>query len=449
MDSGDSVRHLNKLEDYLYEIPQSGDMNVPALIYIDQKLLDKVQEDKSLDQVVNVAALPGIYKYSLAMPDIHQGYGFPIGGVAAFSTKDGVISPGGVGYDINCGVRLLKTDANFEDIKDKLEEIGEKLLRHIPSGVGRGGKIKVDIEKVLTQGSKAVGEPDLENIEEQGCLKYADASKVSNHAKKRGRDQVGTLGSGNHFIEVQRVSEVYQDKFGLQKDQIVIMIHTGSRGLGHQVCTDYIKKLQKYIVEKNIKLADRELIYAPFGSQLAEDYLGAMSAAANFAWANRSALTNLTREIFDQYNIKLETLYDVAHNMAKIETHDNQELCVHRKGATRAFPDQPVLIPGSMGTASYVLSGTEKAMSETFGSVCHGAGRTMSRRSAKKLVQGRTLQDDLKQKGIIIKSYSMRGLAEEAPLAYKDIHNVIDVITKAGLCEKVAQLKPLVVIKGD
>lgn len=455
---------MRKIKDYLYEISKEYryDMQVPARIYVDEKLLADVLQDRSLEQAINVATLPGIYKYSLAMPDIHQGYGFPIGGVAAFSLENGVISPGGVGYDINCGVRLLKANCNYQKIQSIQGELAHNLLRHIPSGVGRGGKVKTKgevLDQVLRDGASwAVKngygvKEDLKNIEENGCLRAADPNKVSEQAKKRGADQVGTLGSGNHFIEVQRVSEIYSqeiaNKFGLFKNQIAIMIHTGSRGLGHQVCTDYIRKLQKYIIEKNIKPADRELIYAPFGSALAEDYLAAMSAAANFAWANRQVLAHLAQEVFAPFGINLETLYDVAHNIAKIEEHDNKKLCVHRKGATRAFPGQPVLIPGSMGTASYVLQGTKQAMQESFGSVCHGAGRVMSRRRAKQQAQGKALQQQLKEQGILVESYSMRGLAEEAPLAYKDIHNVVDVVAKAGLAEKVAQLKPLIVIKGD
>lgn len=456
---------LKKIKSYLFEIPKSyrEDMNVPCRIYVNKKMLEKVMEDRSLEQAVNVATLPGIYKYSIAMPDIHQGYGFPIGGVAAFKTSEGIISPGGVGYDINCGVRLLKSDLKFSDVEKYLDGLGEKLLKTIPSGVGKGGKLKVqgkELDDVLNTGTKwavkkKLAEPeDLDHMEEGGSMEQADASKVSDQAKKRGEDQIGTLGSGNHFIEVQRIDEILDEDhakdWGLEKNQITVMIHTGSRGLGHQIATDYIKKLQKYIVEKNLQLADRELIYAEYNSPIGQDYLQAMAAGANYAWCNRSMLTHLARRVWQEvFGSGLDLVYDVAHNIAKVEEYDGVEVIMHRKGATRAFPGQPVLIPGSMGTASYVLAGTEKAMQETFGSVCHGAGRTMSRHKAKKMVQGRKLQDDLKGKGILIKSFSMRGLAEEAPLAYKDIDNVVNIVTEAGLARKVAKMKPLVVIKGD
>ncbi|MBU0731675.1 RtcB family protein [Patescibacteria group bacterium] len=456
---------LIKIESYLYEIPKSfrEDMNVPCRIYVNKEMLEKVMEDRSLEQAINVATLPGIQKYSIAMPDIHQGYGFPIGGVAAFKSSDGIISPGGVGYDINCGVRLLKSSLSFNEVEKYLYGLGEKLLKTIPSGVGKGGKLKVtgaELDEVLNTGAKwavkkkLAGPEDLEHMEEGGCMEQADASKVSDQAKARGKDQIGTLGSGNHFIEVQRIDEIldenYAKQWGLEKNQIVIMIHTGSRGLGHQIATDYIKKLQKYIVEKNLQLADRELIYAKFNSPIGQDYLKAMAAGANYAWCNRTMLTHLTRKVWREvFNSELDLVYDVAHNIAKIEEHDGVEMIMHRKGATRAFPDQPVLIPGSMGTASYILAGTQKALEETFGSVCHGAGRTISRQKAKKMVHGRRLQDDLKEKGILVKSFSMRGLAEEAPLAYKDIDNVVNIVTEAGLAKKVAKMKPLVVIKGD
>jgi tRNA-splicing ligase RtcB len=387
--------------------------------------------------------------------------------VAAFDFQKGIVSPGGVGYDINCGVRLLSSQIDYSEIKERLAEIGEILLKTIPSGVGKGGKIETrgkDLDQVLEKGAKwclenEIGEAeDLKNMEEGGCLEEADSAKVSEQAKRRGMDQVGTLGSGNHFLEIQKIEKVFDReaarKMGLVEGKIAIMIHTGSRGLGHQVATDYIKKLQKYSQEKKIKLADRELIYAYLKDDLAKDYLAAMSAAANFAWANRTALAHLARKSFKGMGIiektsDLKLVYDIAHNMAKVEEHDGKKLCVHRKGATRAFPNQPVLIPGTMGTSSYVLVGQKEAMRQTFGSVCHGAGRVMSRKKAKSQVSGKELQEKLLKRGIHIKSYSIRGLAEEAPLAYKDIDNVIEIVEMAKLAKRVAQLKPLVVIKGD
>lgn len=479
---------LNKINDYIWEIPKThrSDMKVPARIYTDDKMLDDILKDYSLEQLVNITTLPGIQKIAYAMPDIHEGYGFPIGGVAATLYPDGVISPGGIGYDINCGVRLLKSELNFSEVQPHLDELTNKLFHEIPSGVGRGGKIKLDskkLDEVLEQGVEwAVKEgygnkEDLNHIESSGKLSDADPGAVSNHAKKRGRDQLGTLGAGNHFIEVDKVDQILDENhastFGLKSGQIIILIHTGSRGLGHQVATDYIRLMNKVMPKYNIKVPDRELVCVPLSSKEGTDYFNAMAAAANFAWANRQLITWEVKKVWGKIfsGSKLSILYDVAHNIAKIESHtldnfqfpisnfqtnsDNQssnpkivKLIVHRKGATRAFPEQPVIIPGSMGTASYVLAGTTQAMQESFGSTCHGAGRRMSRHAAKRTISADKLQADLKKEGIHIKTGSIGRLVEEAPQAYKNIHNVVNIVHKAGIAKKVARLKPLVVIKG-
>lgn len=475
---------LKKITNYLWEIPKShwDKMNVPARIYADEKLLEKVFEDRSIGQLVNVATLPGIQKYALAMPDMHEGYGFPIGGVGAFDVKEGIISPGGVGYDINCGVRLLKSQITFEEIKDKILPLVNQIQRDVPSGLGSRMKDKlndIQLKRILENGVKelvgqGIGEKlDFENCEEYGSMKNADPEKVSERAKNRGKDGLGTLGSGNHFLEAQRVEEIFDEevakKFGLFLGQVTIMIHCGSRGLGHQVASDYIREFLKYSQKNNIRLADRELVYASIVSKEGKNYLGAMAAAANFAWANRHTISHNVRgawkRILGDSGGKLELLYDVAHNMAKFEEHEiNKEkkmLCVHRKGATRAFPagrkelpehfaaiGQPVIIPGTMGTASYVLVGAEEAMNQTFGSVCHGAGRIMSRKKAKKIVDIGQLRKELEQKGIVIRVASGGELGEEAPAAYKDIDNVVNVVASAGLARKVARLRPLGVVKG-
>lgn len=461
-----SKKDLIKIHNYLWEIPKSfrTDMRVPARFYASEKMLEEIFRDRSLEQLVNVATLPGIQGHALAMPDMHEGYGFPIGGVAAMDYGTGIISPGGIGYDINCGVRLLASDKNFDGIKEKIEKIAGMLYKEIPSGVGRGGKLKLsdkELDEVLEQGAqwavkKGFGnKKDLENIESSGRLETANAQNVSEHAKSRGGDQVGTMGAGNHFVEVDRVEEILDEehakKFGLFKNQVVILIHTGSRGLGHQVATDYIKIMVRTLDKYKIKIPDLELACAPFNSEEGQKYFSAMSAAANFAWANRQVITwhvrNVWKEIFGA-EAKLNLIYDVAHNIAKIEEYNGKKLIIHRKGATRAFPEQSVIIPGSMGTASYVLAGTEKAMEESFGSVCHGAGRRMSRHQALREVQGRQLKEELVAKGIAVETGSIKGLAEEAPLAYKDIDDVVNVVADAGLAKKVARLKPIAVIKG-
>jgi len=479
-------RDFNRIDKYLYEVPQSfrGDMRVPARFYADPELMEGALGDKSLEQLVNTATLPGVVKHALAMPDIHQGYGFPIGGVVATELPDGVISPGGVGYDINCGVRLLATHLQQEEIAPHLDVLASTVYANCPSGVGKGGNIRLktgELERLVEDGASwalARGfatQSDLERTEERGCLKGADASKVSQRAKDRGKSQVGTLGAGNHFIEVDVVTEVFDDeaagRLGLLPGQVAVQIHCGSRGFGHQVCSDYVKRFQKAVHQYGISLPDRELVCAPLSSPEGQDYLAAMKAAANYAFANRQVLTYHIRRSFEQAlagkvkNHHVYQIYDIAHNMAKVEDHQvdgrRVKVCVHRKGATRAFgpgsavlPDvyrdigQPVLVPGSMGTASWVLLGTEGSMAQTFGSTCHGAGRTMSRSKAKKTVWGADLREELEAGGIHIRAGSMAGLAEEAPVAYKDVDRVVEVVHGAGIAKKVARLQPLAVIKG-
>lgn len=475
--------NLVKITDYIWEIPKSyrADMKVAARIFASQKMLPEIFRDKSLDQLVNVAALPGIVGQALVMPDAHEGYGFPIGGVAATEYPDGVISPGGIGYDINCGVRLLKSALTFDDINHHQGILAKKLFEAIPSGVGRGGRVKLDnkqLDAVLQNGANwAVANGygqrgDTKFLESGGVLINADPSCVSDQAKQRGHDQIGTLGAGNHFVEVDKVEEIFEQDiartFGLFKNQVVVLIHTGSRGLGHQVATDYIRTMLTKLSDYGITLPDRELACAPLSKKEGTEYFNAMAAAANFAWVNRQLITRATRQVFQELFPKsssLSILYDVAHNIAKVEEHKvgtkSKKVIVHRKGATRAFgpnrPDlieeykktgQPVIIPGSMGTASYVLVGTDEAMSLSFGSTCHGAGRRMSRHAAKREVQGKKLKVELEKEGIFIQTGSIRGLAEEAPIAYKDIHDVVDVVHQAGIAKKVAKLRPVVVVKG-
>ncbi|HBR70520.1 TPA: RNA-splicing ligase RtcB [Candidatus Dependentiae bacterium] len=478
-----SIRDLVQITENIFEIPKSfrHDMRVPARIFANKRILEDIAEDKSLSQLVNVATLPGIQEYALAMPDIHQGYGFPIGGVAAMSVDNGVISPGGIGYDINCGVRLLATELHLKDVKHDLEVLATHLFNAVPSGVGRGGLLELTMDKlnlILKNGASQMvkfgygEESDLEYCEERGCLAIADPAKVSEQAKKRGADQVGTLGAGNHFLEVQHVEKIYDvtiaKTFGLFEGQLVIMIHCGSRGLGHQTCTDYVRKMVSKLDEWGINLPDRELACAPFKSPEGQDYFKAMAASANFAWANRHTIGHNVRNVFKKIFGKdtvVRTVYDVSHNMGKIETHlingYEKKVVVHRKGATRAFGPgnsvlpakyqpigQPVLIPGTMGTSSYILAGTQEAMDISFGSTCHGAGRRLSRTSAKKMVGGSELRSQLEASGIILRCKSDRGLAEEAPIAYKDVDNVVRVVCEAGIAKKVAQVRPLAVIKG-
>jgi len=477
---------LNKIDDYRWEIPQDyhTGMRVPGLIYASSTLLEKIRQDQAPEQVANVAFLPGIVAYSFAMPDIHWGYGFPIGGVAATSLDNGVISPGGVGFDINCGIRLVRTNLTQKEVKPKIELLVNELFRTIPSGVGSKGKIKIsynEMRNVLKRGSKwAVEkgfgwEEDILFTEEKGCMKDANPDLVSKHAIERGKPQLGTLGSGNHFLEIQVIDKVYDAKIaselGLEEGQITVMIHTGSRGFGHQVCTDYLVTMQKAVHKYAISLPDRQLACAPLNSSEGRNYYAAMACAANYAWANRQCIMHWTRETFAKIfqasakDLGMRLIYDVAHNIAKIEEHilkgKKIKLCVHRKGATRAFPPfhpdipekykkigQPVLIPGDMGRYSYCLVGTKKAMEETFGSTCHGAGRVMSRTSAKKQARGRDIQQELREKGIIVKAESRGILAEEMSDAYKDVNEVVEVMHQTGISKKVVRMKPLGVIKG-
>ena len=456
---------LTKLSHWVWEIPQSyrPDMRVPARVYTSERMLDSVLGDRSLQQLINVAALPGIQKYALAMPDVHEGYGFPIGGVAAVDAEEGVISPGGIGYDINCGVRVLRTGETADSIRPKLRQLAHSMAREIPSGVGKGGKHALrgaDLDAILRDGAaRAVeagfGEPgDLERIESAGRLEGADPFAVSGEAKQRGGDQLGTIGSGNHFVEVDVVETIFDEaealRFGLRLGQVVIQIHTGSRGLGHQVATDSIRSMMKAMPKYGISLPDRELACAPIKSPEGERYLRAMAAAANFAFANRQIITAGVRRAWQHEfgGDGVDILYDVAHNVAKVEEYDGRSMVVHRKGATRAFPGQPVLIPGSMGTSSYLLVGREKALTETFGSSCHGAGRVMSRAEAKRKINVQELKARLESMGIVTAAGSTKGLVEEAPEAYKDVDAVVDVVAQAGIAGKVARIKPMAVIKG-
>lgn len=464
--------NLIKIQDYLWEIPKSfrSDMRVPSRVYASEKMLEEIFRDRSLDQLINVATLPGIQNFAIAMPDIHEGYGFPIGGVAAFDAEEGVISPGGIGYDINCGVRLLRSEKTFDEIKSYLAKLGSALYKEIPSGVGKSGRLNLkgkDFDAVLKNGAKKMIEMgygnanDLEHLESNGVLENAEPSLVSETAKSRGRDQLGTMGAGNHFVEIEAVENIFSEdeakKLGLFQNQTVVLIHTGSRGLGHQVATDYIRIMMKSLEKYKINLPDRELASAPFKSKEGQDYFKAMSAGANFAWANRQLITWEVRKAWaDVLGVgggNLEIVYDVAHNIAKIEEHilnskGKKRVVVHRKGATRAFPNDPVLIPGSMGTGSYVLVGCEKSLKESFGSTCHGAGRRMSRHQAKREIRGSELKKKLEDQGIVINAGSFSGLAEEAPEAYKNVDEVVEIVSLAGIAKKVAKLKPIAVIKG-
>jgi tRNA-splicing ligase RtcB (3'-phosphate/5'-hydroxy nucleic acid ligase) len=459
-------KDLEKIHDWLWEVPRSfrPDMNVPARVYASEEMLDAILHDRSLEQLVNVATLPGIRKYAIAMPDVHEGYGFPIGGVAAVDARDGAVSPGGIGYDINCGVRLLRSGQSFDDVQPLLEKLAHSIAREVPSGVGRGGRVRLkgaDLDLVLRDGARRAVElgygeaEDLERIESGGCLDGADPDDVSEAARERGHDQLGTIGSGNHFVELDRVSEIYDEeearRFGLVRDGIVVQIHTGSRGLGHQVATDSIRVMTKTMPKHGITVADRELACAPLSSSEGQRYLRAMAAAANFAFANRQLITAGIRRAWKHElgGDGLEIVYDVAHNVAKVERYPEVgDVVVHRKGATRAFPGQAVLIPGSMGTASYLLVGQEGAMQQTFGSSCHGAGRTMSRTKARTEINATELRTRLRNLGIVAEAGSSKGLVEEAPEAYKDIDSVVDVVARAGIAKKVARFRPVAVIKG-
>jgi len=477
---------FKRISEQVWELARDfrEDMRAPARLYADEALLDAALTDNSIEQLVNTATLPGIVKYAIAMPDIHQGYGFPIGGVVATRLPEGIISPGGVGYDINCGVRLLASEALVDEISPFLGELVSALYHNCPSGVGVHGEIKLhdaELDKVLVEGGSwarrrgLARNEDLEHTEEFGAMPGADPEYVSHKARERGRGQIGTLGAGNHFIEVDGVAEVYDEttaeRLGLLPGQAVVQIHCGSRGFGHQVCEDYVARFQKTVRDFGIELPDRELVCAPFESEEGQHYFHAMACAANFAFANRQVLAHHIRRSFEEVlagkvrAFDLHQVYDIAHNMAKIEEHEvggrRMQLCVHRKGATRAFgpgspglPDdlrdlgQPVLIPGSMGTASYVLVGTRGSMEQTFGSTCHGAGRVWSRARARKMVRGEELRQELKSRGIVVRAGSMSGLAEEAPQAYKDVSRVVDVVERAGIGKKVARLEPIAVVKG-
>ena len=480
------LSELIKISDYEWEIPRTyrEDMRVPVRLFATRELLEKVMQDKSLDQAVNAATLPGLVGHVLVMPDMHQGYGFPIGGVAATRYPDGVISPGGIGYDINCGVRLLASQIKVEQVENLLDDLAGALNQHCPSGVGEKGVVRLsesELEQVCREGSRwalrngYASEADIRRTEEEGCLAGADPHKISQRARQRGRPQLGSLGSGNHFIEIDVVDQVFDARaanvMGLTPGNLVVQIHCGSRGFGHQVCSDYVDIFQSAVRRYGIHLPDRELVCAPLDSPEGQDYLAAMRCAANYAFANRQVLAHYARLAFESVlagqvkNWNLHQVYDIAHNMGKIETHEVEgkrlKVCVHRKGATRAFgpgsleiPEeyrpigQPVMVPGSMGTSSWVLVGTEKSMTRSFGSSCHGAGRVMSRSAAKRAVRGEKLRQELEQAGIRIRAGSMAGLAEEAPSAYKDVDAVVATVCGAEIARKVARLIPVAVIKG-
>ncbi len=474
---------FKKINDYLWEIPKSFrlDMRVPVRIYASEKMLEKIISDKSIPQLINGATLPGITKYSIAMPDCHEGYSVPIGFVGAIRTSDGIISPGACGFDINCGVRLLKSKYSEKEITPYLEKLIIEIQRQVPSGLGKGRKVKLSIEKInrILEGGlseivkQGYGEDeDIENCESNGRLEWADASAVSSHAKNRGRDQVGTLGSGNHFCSLEKVEEIFDkeiaDVFGLFEGQIVVLIHTGSRGLGHQVCSDYLKEFIPLMEKKyKIKVPDKEFACVPFISSEGQRYFKAMASVANYAWANRQMITYFIRKSWEDILGKssLSVLYDVAHNIIKKEKYlingKETEFAVHRKGATRAFPPnhpeipekyqktgQPVIIPGSMGTPSYVLSGQKKG-EQSFYSSAHGAGRAMSRHAAMRKTRGDQEVKKLKERGILIKCQNLRRIAEEAPMAYKNIHDVVEVVHESGLSKKVAKISPIAVLKGE
>ncbi|MFC2025797.1 RtcB family protein [Chloroflexota bacterium] len=481
-----SMTDMIQISSYEWEIPASfrSDMRVPVRIFATRKLLEKVMTDRSLEQAVNSATLPGLVGQVMVMPDMHQGYGFPIGGVAATRYPDGVISPGGIGYDINCGVRLLTSQISYHTVRDRLDELAITINNHCPSGVGKKGFLRLteqELNRVCREGSRwaykngYANELDLRRTEEGGCLEGANPRNVSKRAKERGRPQLGTLGAGNHFIEVDIVDNIVApgaaQVLGLEEGNLVVQIHCGSRGFGHQICSDYVRELQKAVHRFGIKLPDRELVCAPLNSPEGRNYLSAMRCAANYAFTNRQVLAHYVRNAFEQVfaglvsNWDLTQVYDIAHNMGKIESHkigtEKVRVCVHRKGATRAFgpgsPEipteyreigQPVMVPGSMGTASWVLVGTVESMNKSLGSSCHGAGRVMSRHKAKKQVRGDILLRKLESEGIHIKAGSMSGLAEEAPQAYKDVDEVVNTVAGAGIARKVARLRPVVVIKG-
>ena len=477
---------LHRLGPVSWEIPVSyrQDMRVPVRLFADDKLLNACLDDQSLTQAVNASTLPGLAGHVIVMPDVHQGYGFPIGGIAAARISDGVVSPGAIGYDINCGVRLLSSQIPLQDAEPHLADLATALYSHCPSGVGTKGSVPLtgkELDRVCREGSTWAlrqgwaSAEDLACTEEEGCVDGADPTSVSPRAKERGRPQLGTLGAGNHFLEVEVVDEIFDPSaaqaMGLQAGCLVLQIHCGSRGFGHQVCSDYVAELQPAVRRYGIQLPDRELVCAPIDSPEGRRYLAAMACAANYAFANRQILAHLARQAFEEVlrgrvrRWQLHQVYDIAHNMGKIEEHTiagvPERVCVHRKGATRAFGPghpslppvyrsigQPVLVPGSMGTASWVLVGSSDSMSLSFGSCCHGAGRVMSRHEAKRSVRGDQLRRDLEERGVRVRAGSLPGLAEEAPQAYKDVDAVVEVVTRAGIASRVARLRPVAVIKG-
>jgi tRNA-splicing ligase RtcB (3'-phosphate/5'-hydroxy nucleic acid ligase) len=470
------MSELEQIGEVLWEIPaaERSDMRVPARVFADRELLAAIERDASLEQIQNVATLPGIVEAALAMPDVHQGYGFPVGGVAATELPDGVVSPGGVGYDINCGVRLLGLPLTEGELGPRREPLVHEISRAVPAGAGKTkGRTRrgTELDRVLREGPRALGaSEDLERTESDGCLPGADPGAVSERAHERGAGQLGTMGSGNHFVELQRVARVFDEHaaeaYGLRENQLTVLIHSGSRGLGHQVCTDYVKRMDAAMRRYGIELPDRQLACGPASSPEGRDYLAAMAAAANYAWANRQAIADAVRaavaRVLGRESAEgTRQVYDVAHNVAKVERYQGRDLLVHRKGATRAFPagsaeipepyrdvGQPVFIPGSMGTSSFVLAGEPGSIELAFGSTCHGAGRRLSRTGARKQVAGAELRRELEARGIVVRSPSNKGLAEEAPLAYKDVERVVEIVERAGLSRRVAQLTPIGVVKG-
>ncbi len=476
---------LSKIDDNTWELPENykAGMRVPGRIFVSEKLIHHLEKD-AIEQVANVATLPGIQKYSMAMPDAHVGYGFPIGGVAAFDKEEGIISPGGVGFDINCGVRLIRTNLREEDVRPNIKELVENLFRDVPSGVGSKSRIRAsdsELDDAFMHGSRWAVEAgygvkgDIENCEGSGFIPGADPSQVSDKARKRGKPQFGTLGSGNHFLEVQYVDKIYDSGvarvFGLEEGQVTVMIHCGSRGAGHQICTDHLRVLSQAVKKYGIDIPDKQLACAPAQSDEAQNYFKAMACAANYAWANRQVITHWTRGVFERFfgrdmdDLGMDLVYDVAHNVAKLEEHlingKKKEVYVHRKGATRAFPPgyhdlpsaykdvgQPVLIPGSMGTPSYILHGTTAAMDISFGSACHGAGRVMSRGQAKHEFYGEKIKQELEAKGITVRATHPSVIAEEAPGVYKSSSDVVDVVHNLGIARKVARVLPIGVAKG-
>lgn len=471
---------LQPIDDVIYEVKPDArpGMRVPLRVFADEELLSKIRSDRSLEQLANVSTLPGIARFALGMPDMHEGYGFPVGGVAATRAPDGVISPGGIGFDINCGVRLLASNLNRGEI-GSLDGLVHELSRSVPTGYGRQGRLELtdaDLDDVLNFGCPhliarhGVGDSsDLCFLESGGALEQADSEKVSERAKHRGKNQLGTLGGGNHFLEVQVVDKVFDEEaasaFGLHRGQVTVLLHSGSRGLGHQVCTDYVRVMDEELDRTGVRLVDRQLAAAPLSSTIGQDYFAAMCAAANFAWCNRQVLTQTVRQVFERtlkrLQPELSVVYDVCHNIAKLEAFGSESFCVHRKGATRAFgpghpeiPEeyrqvgQPIFIPGSMGTHSFVLSGQTRAEEVSLNSTCHGAGRALSRGAAKRRVKGAQLRKELLRQGIVVRCASNAELAEEAPIAYKDVERVVNVVERARIARKVARLRPLGVLKG-